>query len=52
MRQLTLHEKISIKGVLRKRGFVGQLAGIRTTQQFLHYWYICCGKSIAKYNLS
>jgi hypothetical protein len=49
MRELTLHEKITLKGILCKR-FAHQASIPRLDMRAaLHYWNMMFGKSIAEY---
>lgn len=48
MRNLTLDEKIGIKGLLQKKGFYG-LAGMNMKDALL-WWYPCYGKPISMWN--
>ncbi|MCK5021462.1 MAG: hypothetical protein KAS32_30905 [Candidatus Peribacteraceae bacterium] len=48
MRDLTLDEKISIKGLLTKKGLHG-LARL-TMKEALHLWYQCYGKPMSMWN--
>jgi len=47
MRDLTLNEKISIKGELAKHGLFLPLLTMRDA---LHFWRMCFGRSIAQYS--
>ena len=49
MRVLTLDEKITIKGILRKQGVPGDALIRLDTKQALYWWGRVCPGSIAKY---
>jgi len=50
MRQPTLHEKITIKGILERRGVnVRLLAAATTFTPLLFSWRMCVGRPIADY---
>lgn len=51
MRTLTLHEKISVRGVLATRGVYGPNVVKASTRQLVAWWHYCCGRSIAQFYL-
>lgn len=49
MRPLTLNEKISIKGVLHRRGVRGAALVTLTMRSAGHYWNMCVRGPLAYY---
>ena len=43
MRKLTLHEKITFKGILHKRGLKGKEITKLTMRSAIHYWGMVFG---------
>ena len=49
MRDLTLNEKITIKGLLKQKGLNGTELICLDTRQAVRYYYRCYGHSVASY---
>jgi len=50
MRKPTLNERITIKGLLRKKGVPpAHLVGVTTFPPLLSIWYRCFGKPMSEY---
>lgn len=51
MRQLTLNEKISIKGTLQRYGVPKKILLNLDMENAVWFWYRCTGNTITKYYL-
>lgn len=50
MRQLTLNEKITIRGLLARMGVRGPLVVKAELKELIHYWNMCYRRSITAYH--
>jgi len=50
MRQLTLDDKITIRGLLARMGVSGPLVVEAELKEIIHYWNMCYRRSITAYH--
>jgi len=51
MRKVTLHERITIRGLLAQRGVRGPLVFRANAKELCHYWRMCFGRPITHYHV-